>query len=263
MYSSGRSQHTTANIAQSVQSASAFGLANAPLQVSNVRIGSVKGDPAQSDVLATVKNTSNKPVSEADVFGVLSFTPNANTSVENWLTFVNGPSRTLQPGQSVLWSFHPSGPHAKAGSEVISEIPHLKFYTSQFVPVANADAVWVKSGLQVTNIQVQPVASPAKATWQAVDIETTIHNPSQQTIDLNNMRAVIWFAQNSSQTFLSDQSIRFLYHMAPETTSQHWPVNVKPNQTIHVSFQVLSDKNSDFFSRTPHVMVIHAPNVTS
>lgn len=261
MYSDGSRPHTAAK--EEVQTSSNFGLVNAPLKISNVRIGTLKGDPANSDVVADVKNVSNKPLNEADVFGVLSFTPSSQSSIENWLTFVNGPSQTVLPGQTVKWGFHPSGPHAKAGSQVISEVPHLKFYASRFVPTSQASAVWVRNVLQVTNIQVEPVPSSPTANWQSVDIEATIHNPSKQVVDLQNTRAIIWFAQNSTQTFLSDQSIRFLYHMTPETATDHWPTSVQPGQTIHVDFQVLSDKQSDFFSRTPHVIVIDAPNVTS
>lgn len=245
-------------------SASAFGLANAPVKVSNVRIGNVAKDPVNSDVLADVTNTSNQPITEADMFGVLSFTPNNSKSTqENWLTFVNGPSEVVQPGQTVLWSFHPEGEslHASATSQQIVEVPHLKFYSSKLVQTSQANAVWKRSTLQVSNVQAQPRPNYHDGT-ESAQLNVTLHNGTKKPVDLANERAVIWFSDSPNQSFLSENSVRFLYHMV-STGIPSWPTVVQPGQTIHVSFLVLSSAKTDFFSRTPHVIVIDEPNVTS
>lgn len=244
--------------------ATEFGLQNAPVQISDIHIGTIAGDPTNADVLATVKNTSQSPISEADLFGVLSFTP-TQSQTENWLTFVNGPSGVIQPGQTVAWHFHPSGQalHAK-GNDALIETPHLKFYTSALVSPATADAVWKKSALQVADIQPEPRnLGGGSQLLQSVQINAQIRNTTNRPIDLSKERAIIWFALTPDQSFLSDASIRFLYHLTPEYAGQHWPTIVEPGQTIDVNFPVLSDSKSDFFNRVAHVVIIDAPDVVS
>ncbi|AEJ42947.1 hypothetical protein [Alicyclobacillus acidocaldarius] len=110
-----------------------FGLAYAPIQVLNVRIGTLPGEPVDSCVLAELRNTSNETLYEPDVMGVLWFTPPGGGD-ENWLTFVNAPAQGLKPGQTVTWGFHPSGPHA-GSSQALAEIPHLRFFTAGPLPL--------------------------------------------------------------------------------------------------------------------------------
>lgn len=241
--------------------ATEFGLQKAPVTISNIHIGTLPGDPKDADVLANVKNTSKSPIYESGLFGVLAFTPK-NSNSENWLTFVNGPSGVIQPGQTVVWGFNPSGQalHARGESELI-EKPHLKFYSSELVSTDVADTVWKRSTLQIKDIQVQP--RDLGNGKQSVQINAQIQNTTRQPIHLAKQRAIIWFASTPTQSFLSDASIRFLYHLTPEYSDQNWPTTVQPGQTVAVNFRVLADENSDFFSRTPHVMIIHAPNVTS
>ncbi|WAH35826.1 hypothetical protein [Alicyclobacillus dauci] len=243
------------------ESAAQFGLKDAPVQVSNVRVGTTAGDPKNSDVLADVTNNSTRPVRESDLFGVLAFSPQGQ-STENWLTFVNGPSQVIEPGQTVEWWFHPSGSnlHSPVDDRLVEE-PHLAFYASHLVTADTADALWRRSKLEVSNVQVTP--RDLSNGIQSVQINTRLTNRSNQPIDLERSRAIIWFASTSDQSFLSDNSIRFLYHMKPEYKDQSWPSVVEPGQTIAVNFRVLSDSKSDFFSRTPHVVVIDAPQLPS
>lgn len=241
-----------------------FGLETAPVQISDVRVGTADGDPLNSDVLANVTNTSKAPLSESQVFGVLSFSPQGKpSSAENWLTFVNGPSKTIAPGQTVIWHFHPTGERLHvAGDTQIVEQPHLSFYSSHVVNPDAADIVWKRSPIDVGgNIQVVP--RDLGNGLQSVQIDASLKNTSKHSIDLSQSRAVIWFASNSDQSFLSDNSIRFMYHLTPEYPDQSWPTILKPGQRVDVNFRVISDTKSDFFSRTPHVLIIDAGSLSS
>ncbi|GMA58561.1 hypothetical protein C7445_10484 [Alicyclobacillus sacchari] len=239
----------------------AFPLAKAPIAITNVRIGTLPGEPKNSCVIATLKNLSKHPILEPDVFGVLSFTPQG-ASTENWLTFVNAPSAAILPGQSVEWGFHPSGPHA-GGSQALAETPHLVFYLAQTVPSHQADTIWRESRLDVTNVQLAPRPTVPGANWQSVQVNATLWNHTSAPIDLRQTRAVIWFSKQADDSFLAADSIRFLFHMTPEIPGQSWPAVVEPGQHVQVAFRVLSTNQSDFFSRTPHVMAVDAPLVQS
>lgn len=244
------------------ENAKQFGLQRAPVQITNIRIGTIDGDPADSDVLADVTNTSDQPLYESEMFGVLSFTPKGQpNAAENWLTFVNGPSQVIQPGQKTVWYFHPSGKalHNPTNDRLIEQ-PHLQFYSSHLVATDVADTVWKRSQIKVSNPQVEPrhLANGI----QSVQINVNLTNTSDHAINLNQARAVIWFASSSDQSFLSDNSIRFMYHLTPEYSDQHWPTVLQKGKSINVNFRVLSDSSSDFFSRTAHVIIIDAPDVT-
>ncbi|GMA62332.1 hypothetical protein NZD89_21520 [Alicyclobacillus fastidiosus] len=240
--------------------AKAYGLAPAPLQIADVRIGTLPGDPTDSDVLANVKNTSDTPVHKSDVFGVLSFTPNdaSQGGAENWLTFVNGPSETVEPHQTVVWGFHPTGStlHGASSNELV-ETPHLRFYAAHLAPLASAAQVWTKSPVSVGDLQVEPRVLDHNR--QSVQIDARLTNTSNQPFHLKTSRAVIWFASSSDQSFLSVDSIRFMYHLTPEYADQNWPTVLAPGQSTDINFRVISDRQSDFFSRAVHVMIIKVP----
>ncbi|WP_040289807.1 hypothetical protein [Alicyclobacillus hesperidum] len=241
--------------------AAAYPLAKAPIAITDVHIGTLPGEPKNSCVIATLKNVSEHPILEPQVFGVLSFTPQG-TRTENWLTFVNAPSAAMMPGQTVKWGFHPSGPHAN-GSEALAETPHLVFYLAHTVAPNQADIIWQKSSLTVTNVQLTPRPTVAGANWQSVQVNATLWNPTNAPIDLRQTRAVIWFSKKAGESFLAADSIRFLFHMTPEIPGESWPSVVEPGQHIQVAFRVLSTNQSDFFSRTPHVLAVEAPLVQS
>ncbi|EPZ44642.1 hypothetical protein [Alicyclobacillus acidoterrestris] len=238
-----------------------YGMAQAPLQISNVRVGTLPGDPKDSDVLADLTNTSDKPVRESDIFGVLSFTPAGNNNLqtgENWLTFVNGPSGSIAPHQTAQWGFHPDGSTLHAPlTQAIVETPHLSFYLAHLVPTDMADKVWTKSPLDVSQVQVEPRVVDGRA--QSVQIDARLTNTSKSPFPLSSARAVIWFASSPEQSFMSDGSIRFMYHLTPEYKDQVWPSVVQPGQSIAVNFRVISDNQSDFFNRMAHVMIINTP----
>ncbi|MFB5190349.1 hypothetical protein [Alicyclobacillus fastidiosus] len=240
--------------------AKAYGLAPTPLQIADVRIGTLPGDPTNSDVLANVTNTSDVPVHESDVFGVLSFTSSdaSQADAENWLTFVNGPNETVQPHQTVVWGFHPTGSTLhKPSSTELAETPHLHFYASHLVPTASASQVWTKSPVKVSQLQVEPRVLYNNE--QSVQIDAHLTNLSNQPFDLKTSRAVIWFTSTSDQSFLSLDSIRFMYHLTPEYADQNWPTVLAPGQSTDINFRVISDRQSDFFSRKVHVMLIQVP----
>lgn len=243
------------------QSAKHFGLNRAPVQLTDVRIGTVDGDPTNSDVLANVTNVSNHVVSESDIFGVLSFAPQGQPAKdENWITFVNGPARTIDPGQTVVWHFHPTGEQLYGPREVnIREQPHLSFYSAKLVSPKRSDVVWNTSPVKVSNVQSEP--RDIGNGVQSVQINARIKNTSSRPLDLSQSRAIIWFASNPTQSFLSDNSIRFMYHLTPEYTGQSWPQVIQPGQSINVNFRVVSNMKSDFFSRTPHVIVIDSASL--
>ncbi|ACV58021.1 hypothetical protein [Alicyclobacillus acidocaldarius] len=236
-----------------------FGLAYAPIEVSNVRVGTLPGEPADSCVLAELRNTSNQTLYEPDVMGVLWFTPRGGGD-ENWLTFVNAPAEGLKPGQTVTWGFHPSGPHA-GSSQALSEIPHLRFFYSRSASAESANLVWRQAPVGVEDIQVLPVAGGPGATWQSADVYATLVNRASRTVDLADERAVIWFSQGASDTFFDPSAVRFLFHVTPELPGVSWPSALKPGERVRVEFRVLSTKGTDFFSRVCHVVLLDAPLV--
>ncbi|MFD1673410.1 hypothetical protein [Alicyclobacillus fodiniaquatilis] len=256
---------TTAKRVPYNASSTEFGLAQAPVQIVDMHIGTHPGDPwKDGEVLAELKNTSNQPVASADMFGVLSFSPKSTPNQENWITIVNGPNQTIQPGQTVKWWFHPSGSVLRSGSgDQLTEVPHLSFYASHLVAPSQADTVWKRSGLAVNenDLYVQPY--DLGNGQQSVQVNAKLTNTTKKTIDLHNVLAVIWFASSDKQSFVSQNSIRFMYHVTPQSADDTWPTVVKPNQTVKVNFVVLSDMSSDFFSRTPHVIIIDDPQQTS
>lgn len=249
---------TNSPIAISVQG---YGLEYAPIQISDVHVGTLPGEPKNSCVIAMLRNTSTQTLVEPDLVGVLWFTA-PGSKEENWLTFVNAPTSGLKPGQTVVWGFHPSGPH-QGTSQALSEVPHLRFFYSRSVSGNQANLVWKQSPLAVENVQVLPVAGGAGATWQSVDVYATVWNRSAHTVDLADTRAVIWFSQTATQSFFDASAIRFLFHMTPELPGTSWPTVLKPGQKARLEFRVLSAKNTDFFSRICHVTVLDAPIVPS
>ncbi|MBF8376991.1 hypothetical protein IW967_03755 [Alicyclobacillus mali] len=236
-----------------------YGLTYAPIEVSDVRIGTLPGEPANSCVLAELRNTSKQTLVEPDVMGILWFTPRSGGG-ENWLTFVNAPAQGLKPGQTVTWGFHPSGPHAQS-SQALSEIPHLRFFYSREASAEWANLVWKQAPIRVEDVQVLPVPGGAGATWQSVDVYATLVNRSSRTVDLADERAVIWFSQGASDTFFDPSAVRFLFHVTPELPGVSWPTVLKPGQRARVDFRVLSTRGTDFFSRVCHVAVLDAPLV--
>jgi len=236
-----------------------FGLAYAPIEVSDVRIGTLPGEPPDSCVLAELRNTSNRTLAEPDVMGVLWFTPKGGSD-ENWLTFVNAPAQALKPGQTVTWGFHPSGPHT-GSSQALAEIPHLRFFYSRPASGASASLVWKLAPIGVEDIQVLPVAGGQGATWQSADVYATLVNRASHTVDLADERAVIWFSQGASATFFDPSAVRFLFHVTPELPGVTWPTVLKPGERARVEFRVLSTKGTDFFSRVCHVLLLDAPLV--
>jgi len=236
-----------------------FGLAYAPIEVSDVHIGTLPGEPANSCVLAQLRNTSNQTLYQPDVMGVLWFTPRGGGE-ENWLTFVNAPAQGLKPGQTVTWGFHPSGPHV-GSSQALSEIPHLRFFYSQSASVESANLVWKQAPVTVEDVQVLPVVGGSGATWQSADVFATLVNRSSRTVDLADERAVIWFSRGASDTFFDPSAVRFLFHVTPELPGVSWPTVLRPGQRARVEFRVLSAKGTDFFSRVCHVVLLDAPLV--
>lgn len=235
-----------------------FGFNRAPVQLKDIRIGTIAGDPTNSDVMASVKNISNHPITESDVFGVLSFSPKGQSvEQENWITFVNGPNQTIAPGQTALWHFHPAGAqlYGPAGKHIVEQ-PHLSFMSAHLVPPKHANVVWKASSVKVSNVQSEP--RDLGDGMQSVLVHARVTDTASKPINLKRSRAVIWFASNSNQSFLSDNSIRFMYHLTPEYAGQSWPTVIQPGQTVVVNFPVISNAKSDFFSRTPHVIVIDA-----
>ncbi len=236
-----------------------YGLEYAPIEVLDVRVGTLPGEPANSCVLAELRNTSSQTIAEPDVMGVLWFTPKGGGE-ENWLTFVNAPAQGLKPGQTITWGFHPSGPHAGT-SQALSETPHLRFFYSQSASADTANLVWSEAPVEVEDVQVLPVPGGSGPTWQSADVYATLVNRSSRAVNLANERAVIWFSQQPSDTFFNPSVVRFLFHVTPELPGVTWPTTLRPGARARVEFRVLSAKETDFFSRICHVVVLDAPLV--
>ncbi|WP_234969651.1 hypothetical protein [Alicyclobacillus vulcanalis] len=235
-----------------------FGLAYAPVEVTHVHIGTLPGEPENSCVIATLRNTSQRTLYEPELMGVLWFTEAGGR--ENWLTFVNAPAQGLKPGQTVTWGFHPSGPHA-AGSQALIEIPHVRFFYSRSVSPEAANLVWKEAPVAVEDIQVLPAPGGQGPSWQSADVYATLVNQASYPIHLADERAVIWFSESASGTFFDPTSVRFLFHVTPELPGVSWPTVLQPKERVRVEFRVLSEKGTDFFSRTCHVTLLDAPLV--
>jgi len=236
-------------------SARGFGLNVAPLRVSNVEIGTAPGMPKSAIVYATLTNTSQRPISKVNVFGVLSFSKKspgmqATLQSSDWNTFVNAPDEAIPPGATVTWSFRPFGaPHT--ASDALTESPTLTFYNAQLVPATQGDVTWMRAPLHIDAIQVLPRAT--FGTGQSIGVSVQVSNPSSKAVRLSDLRALIWFSQSAGQDWTTSLDTRFISDVAT--------VDVKTDEiaahgSSTVYFRLVAGANADFFSSTPNVAFI-------
>lgn len=226
-----------------------LGLRVAPLRVDRIWTSNLPGFPANSVVFAELTNTSSQPITKADVVGVLAFTNTGGSPLtSNWLTFVNGPDAAVQPGQTIIWTFHPVGAPTNTAL-ALTERPQLAFYSTQLADPANASVIWHISPAVVSSIEVVP-----RQSWgigQSIGVTAFVSNPTREPITLNSLLAVIWFDGSATGSFTNTQ-LRFISHLHSESGE----TVVEPGKSIAIYCDVIGSADSDFFSTTPHITLI-------
>ncbi|MBX5435661.1 MAG: hypothetical protein IRZ33_00420 [Alicyclobacillaceae bacterium] len=232
-----------ANEHEELGQARVYGLQRAPISIGDIWIGTEAGQPPGSVVYATLTNVGTKPLGPQDVVGVLAFHPrgtSATLATSDWLAFVSGPAGTLQPGDTVTWSFRPVGAPVDAEHRLV-EVPSVEFYNRGLVPVERADVVWrTPAGVDVTDIHVTPRL--AWADGQSVELTATLTNGSGRSLNTRSLLALIWFAPQSVSDWTRPEVIRFLN----QVQLQGGAVAVPPGGRVRLDFRLIGPAKVDF-----------------
>lgn len=241
-----------------VTSEQGFGLQAALLNISKPQVVSGPGWPSNSYVQAQLQNLGTQPITNNNTFGILYFTP-PGSNATSWTqsdsaTFVNvldSPAqKAINPGVPVGWSFHPVGaPHAPNGS--LTQTPHLVFFQTGLVRASKADQFWPRAQVATKVISVVPTMW-ANQQGQNVDVNVSLTNTSNTSVQLRNLWFIIWFGQSPGEDFTQPGVVRFLDFVPPPQRSEVLP----PQGQVIVHLREVGAASTNFGSLTAHVAAV-------
>ncbi len=240
---------------QTAMAQNTIGLRSAPIEVRGLGLASSTPGGPLDEVVATLVNTGNKPISKPDVFGVLSF-HNSSVSTSavlqsvDWITFVGAPNQTLMPGQSAVWTFQPTTAPTD-GHNNLTDTPSLQFY---WAGTASGNAVTATWHISPVQIAIQGV--DIRSTWttgEAFGVRTTIRNTSHSPLHWSKMLAIIWF-DNSSQFGFTEPGVSRYFSTIPSLTGSSNTLN--PGATVPLTFRLVGPVDPTLTSQQPHVLLI-------
>lgn len=232
-----------------------IGLRSAPIEVRGLGLASSTPGGPLDEVVATLVNTGNTPISKPDVFGVLSF---HNRSVSttavlqsvDWITFVDAPNQTLMPGQSAVWTFQPTTAPTD-GHNNLTDTPSLQFY---WAGTASGNAVTATWHISPVQIAIQGV--DIRSTWttgEAFGVRTTIRNTSHSPLHWSKMLAIVWFYNSSRFGFAKPGVSRYFSTIPGSTGSSD---TLSPGATVPLTFHLVGPVDPNLTSQQPHVLLI-------
>jgi len=228
-----------------------FGLKLSAYHVDWVKITSQPGEPKDSIVLAQITNTGKTPIHPTDVMTVLAFQSASKQDLlkSDWVTIIGSPVQSVQPGQHVLFSFHPDGaPHNAEGA--LTEKPQLKFFRTDLVASNQADTTLVAPSVGVKEVSAQPLMRADKG--EAFQVTATITNHDKQAITLSHLDGIIWFGPQPS--FLMYSGNRYITRLRPAIPSE---TVIPPGQSIRVYADLIGPLQTDYANILSHLLVVN------
>lgn len=210
-----------------------------------------------NEVHATLVNVGTQALKEQNYVGVLSFQPSSDPNLlraTDWIMFVDPPHMTLEPGDTVNWSFHPIGAPVDA-TKNLKETPKLVFFKQEMAILTKADVKWGLAPLAITQSpKVDNVHILQSKTGQSFQVHEAVQNTSGSSVSLDNCLAIIWFSKNPSDNWTAPDAVRFMATIAvPKGTS---PL-IQPNEQVQITSHLIGGLTPDFENLNVHVEFIH------
>ncbi|RIV28785.1 hypothetical protein D2Q93_01975 [Alicyclobacillaceae bacterium I2511] len=249
--------------------AGTYGLQAADISVGYIGVEKQAGTQQGHLVQAMLTNMGTTPLRPRDLFGVLAFSPGGNAqgvsedplTTADWAAFVEPPDQVILPGQSVSWSFLPIGAPENASGH-LDEQPSLVFYRTGLVPPPQADQVWTRPQVKISNVAAQVLSR--WSTGQSLRVDAHVTNVSAIQLPLRKTWALVWFAPTSlgntgnpslGLDWTGPQVVRFLSTVQPTDG----PSTLAPGQSAEVSFQLVAGAKTSFQQLNSYVTLIWQP----
>lgn len=216
------------------------------------RVAPVSVEQIRSDgrtVFATIKNNGPIPITNNEVQGILYFPSDkaSDTVPDTWFYFVDGPNRSVQPGDSTEWEFHPTSVPSVTGK--IDRVPQLMFvYRSQPDDTADSNVTW--KPMSVAS-QIQSVSATGKQ-QQYLDIKLEVTNQSRTPLDLRQTMALVFFPKNETDENMDPFTYKYFADLTPETDPQ-----LLSGKSAYVHVRLIGPQGVDLSKRMIRVQIVN------